>query len=44
VTAAVVYSRAVATRSAIVTNGVTLPADGGVSIYDPTSVAFADPA
>jgi hypothetical protein len=44
----------VATRSAIVTggvgpdasyvNGVTLPADGGASIYDPTSAAFADPA
>ena len=73
-----VYSRAVATLSAIVTyrllhedvparrpadaeeiasvvsflvgpdasyvNGVTLPADGGASIYDPTSAAFADPA
>jgi meso-butanediol dehydrogenase/(S,S)-butanediol dehydrogenase/diacetyl reductase len=25
-------------------NGVTLPADGGASIYDPTSAAFADPA
>lgn len=62
-----VYSRAVPTRSPIVTggetgigaaipdrlsadgyavtvNGVTLPADGGASIYDPTSAAFADPA
>jgi NAD(P)-dependent dehydrogenase (short-subunit alcohol dehydrogenase family) len=25
-------------------NGVTLPADGGASTYDPTSAAFADPA
>jgi meso-butanediol dehydrogenase / (S,S)-butanediol dehydrogenase / diacetyl reductase len=25
-------------------NGVTLPADGGASVYDPTSAAFADPA
>jgi meso-butanediol dehydrogenase / (S,S)-butanediol dehydrogenase / diacetyl reductase len=25
-------------------NGVTLPADAGASIYDPTSAAFADPA
>jgi meso-butanediol dehydrogenase / (S,S)-butanediol dehydrogenase / diacetyl reductase len=25
-------------------NGITLPVDGGASIYDPTSVAFAKPA
>jgi meso-butanediol dehydrogenase / (S,S)-butanediol dehydrogenase / diacetyl reductase len=31
-------------RDARYVNGVTLPADGGAFIYDPTSAAFADPA